>query len=399
MKKGYLSEYFKGIACKRISTVEIDPEISHQHEFNGARQLKDFFGENRCRFSAKMIYLREGDNDPYSEDSEVTWYDARENHPIRSEYRLYYTGDLIKNNASEGDLLIICKKPDDSLLIIIVQGDSTIENNLIWLFSLPEEDLGSTFAVKEITGKNDQQIGFVSRLILAEIGIEVSPTDDYYLEMMLREFGEKFPTTNEFSNFARKTTKDIDSINDPDYAILQWINQEEILFYTLERYLVESRIKNGFQDVDTFISYSLSVHNRRKSRAGYSLENHFEHILKDNCISYSRGKITENDSRPDFIFPSIQEYHDKDFYSGDLKMLGAKSTCKDRWRQVLSEAERIKEKHLLTLEPGISEKQTNQMKANQLTLVIPRDIHITYKSSQLKYILEVKDFLNLVRNN
>ena len=42
-------------------------------------------------------------------------------------------------------------------------------------------------------------------------------------------------------------------------------------------------------------------------------------------------------------------------------MLGAKSTCKDRWRQVLAEDEKISRKHLLTLEPGISEPQTHQM--------------------------------------
>lgn len=45
-------------------------------------------------------------------------------------------------------------------------------------------------------------------------------------------------------------------------------------------------------------------------------------------------------------------------------MLGVKSTCKDRWRQVLSEAKRIDNKHLATLEPGISENQTAEMQAH-----------------------------------
>jgi orotidine-5'-phosphate decarboxylase len=77
-------------------------------------------------------------------------------------------------------------------------------------------------------------------------------------------------------------------------------------------------------------------------------------------------------------------------------MLGVKSTCKDRWRQVLSEAERIKAKHLLTLEPGISANQTQEMRANKLNLIVPLDIQNTYKPAQLKHILDVKTFLHLV---
>ena len=60
-------------------------------------------------------------------------------------------------------------------------------------------------------------------------------------------------------------------------------------------------------------------------------------------------------------------------------MLGAKSTCKDRWRQVLSEAQRIPNKHLLTLEPGISENQTDEMQAKRLQLILPAQLHATYR--------------------
>ncbi|EJA5030400.1 hypothetical protein MU985_004932 [Salmonella enterica] len=42
-------------------------------------------------------------------------------------------------------------------------------------------------------------------------------------------------------------------------------------------------------------------------------------------------------------------------------MLAYKSTCKDRWRQMLNEAVRIPDKHLLTLESSICENQTNEI--------------------------------------
>ena len=45
MKKGYLSQYFEGVAVKLLSSVEADELSSNQHEFNGVESLKDILGE------------------------------------------------------------------------------------------------------------------------------------------------------------------------------------------------------------------------------------------------------------------------------------------------------------------------------------------------------------------
>lgn len=136
----------------------------------------------------------------------------------------------------------------------------------------------------------------------------------------------------------------------------------------MEEHLIKERLEQGFFkdgeiDVDSFISFSLSVQNRRKSRAGLSLENHIEALLKSQEILYTHTPVTENKAKPDFIFPCIEAYKDEQYEENYLTMLGAKSTCKDRWRQVLSEAGRISRKHLLTLEPSISTNQTDEMAA------------------------------------
>ena len=111
--------------------------------------------------------------------------------------------------------------------------------------------------------------------------------------------------------------------------------------------------------MDAFIAFSLSVQNRRKARMGHSLENHLEAVFRALRVRYVRGAVTENNQRPDFLFPSVEAYRRAPATGAPcLAMLGAKSTCKDRWRQVLAEASKIPDKHLLTLEPGISEQQT-----------------------------------------
>ena len=77
-------------------------------------------------------------------------------------------------------------------------------------------------------------------------------------------------------------------------------------------------------------------------------------------------------------------------------MLGVKSSCKDRWRQVLAEAAKIPRKHLLTLEPRISSAQTTQMGAHDLQLVVPEPIHPTYIPAQRSWLWTLSDFIGHV---
>lgn len=119
-------------------------------------------------------------------------------------------------------------------------------------------------------------------------------------------------------------------------------------------------------------------------------------ILKGHNIHYDRTKVTENRSKPDFIFPGIKEYHDQNFLASLLTMLGAKSTCKDRWRQVLAEADRIEHKHLLTLEAAISVHQTDEMASKNLQLVVPQSIHKTYTLQQQDWLMNVSELVELL---
>jgi EcoRII C terminal len=149
--------------------------------------------------------------------------------------------------------------------------------------------------------------------------------------------------------------------------------------------------------VDGFISFSLSVQNRRKSRVGLALENHLECLFVAFGVRYSRTAVTENKTKPDFLFPGHVEYHDPEFNPTKLTMLGVKSTCKDRWRQVLAEANRIEHKHLLTLESAISLNQTNEMQAKSLQLVLPHRLHDSYTEAQRIWLLDVSSFIELVQ--
>lgn len=399
MENGFLSKYFKGIVAKKLSEVEVDPQVSNQHEFNGINEFKSILGSGKSTYEGIFIYITDNEETILKEVGSLTWYNARENHPKRNEFRLYYSTTQIIKKANAGDFLLIGLTHDDKLAVVIAPRGSTAEQQLLWLFEIGE--IGNKFIFRDISS-NDIKLNFAGKYILNSLGFEIDEAEPDFLDLILTTFGSQFPSTAIFSDFARSTVDNVSPIEEPDKTLIAWLEREEMLFKTLEKHIVSKKLEQGFGenriDVDDFISFSLSVQNRRKSRAGFAFENHLASIFKFQEISFSKGAKTERNNKPDFLFPSIRNYHNPDFPVELLTMLGVKTTAKDRWRQVLSEAERItSQKHLITLEPAISVNQTDEMFAQNLQLVIPQSLKETFTASQQLNLLSLQDFLNVVR--
>jgi hypothetical protein len=166
------------------------------------------------------------------------------------------------------------------------------------------------------------------------------------------------------------------------------------MFRSIEEILVLPRISCGFSSVDEFIDYSNAVNNRRKSRSGRSLELHLARIFTEEGVPHSHGEVSEGSKRPDFLFPSGSHYRDG---SGPVWMLAAKTTCKDRWRQILNEADRIPVKHLATLQEGVSSNQYAEMKSAGVRLVVPKPLHTRFPKEVRPELLTVEQFISKVR--
>lgn len=393
-----LSQFFSGVGVKRLSQVEVAPDSSNQHEFNGINEFKGILGSEKQKFIAKFILLSDDEDKLLESDGFLTWYDARENHPTRTEFRLYYSPNEVLASARVNDLVVVGKTSDNNLALVVAPQNSTSEKQLLWLFGIEEAE--NKFIVKDFTG-DKKDIGFAGRYILSSLGMELEETAPDYLEELLTLFGMQFPTTKRFSDYARSTVKDISPVEEPDKTLMAWLEREELLFKTLEKVIVKEQLKKGFgadgTDVEEFIKLSLSIQNRRKARAGFSFENNLAVLFSLNKVHYSHGAVTERNNKPDFVFPGIRYYHDNAFDPNVLTMLGLKTTAKDRWRQVLSEAAKIPYKHLITLEPSISRNQTEEMRANNLQLVIPSPLFGTYVKEQQEHLISLADFIVMVK--
>jgi hypothetical protein len=391
-----LSSVFTAVAHKVLVAVDL-PGGSNQHEINGDTGLKEFFGTSEPTRGTLSWHYFADDRERAQEEGDFNFYDARaksSDRTGRSEWRLYYDGSFLEH-ADVGDRFFLVRSQSGQLFGLVFQGGSAWLRAAQALFGVQIST--SSFDTVPSDTLASQELELLRRQILDELGLDlalpVRPTDE---DLMLEKYGRTFPTTKEMALFARSQVEvDLDR---PDETLVRWLNREEELFRALESVVIIERLAIGFRTVDEFIQYSLSVQNRRKSRMGFALQNHLSEVFTQQGLRFTPQARTEGNNRPDFIFPGQREYQNGAFEAALLVMLGVKSTSKDRWRQLLTEADRIAEKHLCTLEAGISVKQTAEMQRQKLALVIPESLHETYTSAQREKLLNVGAFIELVRS-
>lgn len=405
---GRIGDYIGPVAVKQLSAVDIDSKRSNQHEFgdrNGA--IRRILGDSDRKASegngiqTRIMYLSD-DSDPVVSETETTWYDTRRKQSNRSpEWRLYYQDSEATRLAQAGDsmFLALLKKGDqkDNLLIIITQCGSSAESQTRAMFHLPVRESGGF----EVSDTTSETVDVFYSQILDGLGIITQTSDDTLLTKMVERWGYEFPTNAAFAEFAQSSLSDADAANDDsDELLIRYYEQEYKLFKIFEEEIIKHEYReNPFADgatidVESFTKYYIKVRNRRMSRAGSSLELHITKILDAKNIKYAAQAHTENGKRPDFLFPSQAAYNDPDFEEDRLRMLAAKTSLKDRFRQVSDEADRISHKHLITITPNdVTENKLQQLEQLNIMLVLPSGIQQTYTDAIGNRSITFSEFL------
>jgi len=295
----------------------------------------------------------------FSTESRAIYYGVG----TRNEYRLtrFGKGFPFLTDDNVGDLLILCRLPNKQYKAYVLQSDDDIEEFFAALNISPANANGLVGPQEEV--KAEDALEHCFRGFLAGLKVDFPDT------------GSLSRTARDCYRAAYKTTEQMITA-DPDKAILNWLEAEFQLFKLIENDRYRQRIGKAFASVEEFIETANTLLQRRKSRAGFSLEHHLAAMFKVFGLQFDAQGFTEGRKKPDFIFPGTTAYQDKGFDAGKLFVLAAKTTCKDRWRQVMNEADRAATKYLFTLQQGISSAQLKEMYAANIRLVVPKP-HLT----------------------
>lgn len=330
-------------------------------------------GENKDKF-VEILW-----QDSFTTKSRFVYYGQG----TRNEYRITRFGSnfpfLQEDNV--GDLLILARNDSTQYVGFVLQADTDIEEFFVY-FNLTSDKTNQLISLSEVVTADERLQQEISQIVAA------------YAD---------FPETAKMAEHARTIYNKVNKVTDasiecnPDKILMKWFETEYCLFHGFEDKIYKSRYSQPFACSQDLISFANTILNRRKSRAGKSLEHHLATMFTASRLVFEEQVVTEENKKPDFIFPGSEAYHNLLFPTDKLVFLGAKTTCKDRWRQILNEADRIETKYLFTLQQGISKNQLREMKHEKVKLVVPASYLSSFDREYQSEIETLKSFIQFVR--
>lgn len=371
----------KAAWCRFITGNDTGATGSHQAGFYIPKCASSLLFDTPGRkgeFKEKTVIVK-WQND-FTTESCMKYYGQK----TRNEYRITRFGRDFPflQDDNVGDLLILAKFSEEDYAGYVLSSD---------------EDIDEFFATFNLSPDQTNQL----------IDVEGVVKPDVKIAQLLQEFAahfNSFPETRIMADGARDCFNRAYNIADeflrdhPDDILLNWVDTEYRLFRFMEEKVYADIMSKPFGSIDSFVQMANEVLNRRKSRAGKSLEHHLSNIFTRNELLFEEQAVTEDNKKPDFLFPNGDCYHNLLFPADDLIVLGAKTTCKDRWRQVLTEADRVDVKFLFTLQQGISKNQLKEMSDSHLTLVVPHKYIDDFPKEFQSDIIDLCGFIGMVRN-
>jgi len=366
---------------KFISSNDVGLTGGHQYGFylpKSAWTLFAPFGPEKGRLDKADVEITWQDG--LVTQSAVTWYGQG----TRSEYRLtrFGRGFPWLSHDLVGSLLVLIPKTLTEFSAYILETDEEIEDVQAGL-----------------------DVNVVERWALYLADRNLEETADECVRRLFETYTNsviEFPDTRAISTTSRDVV--FECLNamagrDADEKLLHFVRNELILFKMIERKIFEPDVQRAFATLDDFVETALRILNARKSRAGRALENHLEFLLTESGLPFEM-RANVDGTKPDVLLPSQKAYEEAargKYPREKLIMVGVKTTCKDRWRQVLSEAPLIEKKHVLTLQEGISPKQLDEMHRSRVVLVVPRALHSRYPAEHSVELIDIEAFLSSAR--
>lgn len=313
--------------------------------------------------------------------------------------------------APPASLLVVGRK-NDCYKALTVHPDSDEYETIHDVLSLSPEFRSGTFITNTVRKvREDRSLSFIEEVFEAFFNGTFPVLAERYRHM---------PTTVELATIARERylrENRLDSLNpysmdrpgDALRAISRGLEYEIFRDYQVKARSIElARIILGddpdkasiraalkaivlnFPQIDALL---LSAAQQRKSRAGYSFEHHIEAMLANGGVPFDKQVVLEAKKRPDFILPSRAVYENTERERHKALVLSAKTTLRERWKQVGGEMRNC-DLYLATVDEGIAVNAIEDMASQGILLVVPESLK---KSDTTEYkgqssVISFKEF-------
>lgn len=259
--------------CKMLSPNDSGETGGHQAGFLISKAAKNMLftdKELESHIAKRNVKIKWQNN--FETDGCFTWYESK------NELRLTKFTKQFPYIGSEytGALFVLIKNTDTDYEGFILNTEEEINTYLVSFGITPAETNRPLFFNNNEFALREQELitRFINNL---EIDFPSSEVMSSAARMIFFE-------TMAHKNLASKN---------PDKTLLAWTDEEYKLFRALEQSRYGKTINKGFDTVDDFVMMANQVLNRRKSRAGKSLENHLSAIFDENNIAYTAQAVTE----------------------------------------------------------------------------------------------------------
>lgn len=366
--------------CKFITANDTGSTGGHQCGFHISKEAWSMFLDTEAIKGTNIdIPIRIRWQNDFDTDSRFKYYGVG----TRNEYRItrFGRGFPFLNDDNVGDLLVLARFDRDYYEAFVLQSDEDIDD-FFSCFNLSYDKTNQIIDVSQAEQPEQRLLALINDFV-------VRHADFPDTRIMAKGARDCFNMANKI------VAKNV--MTEPDNVLLGWLDTEYTLFKYMEEKVYSNILARPFSSIDTFVAMANEVLNRRKSRAGKSLEHHLADIFTHNNLIFEEQVITEENKKPDFVFPNGKCYHNITFPGDLLTVLGAKTTCKDRWRQVLNEADRVDEKYLFTLQQGISSNQLKEMQDYNLHLVVPHKYLTSFPKEYRDGISDLSTFIGMVK--
>jgi DNA-cytosine methyltransferase len=362
--------------CKFISANDTGKNGGHRSGFYVPKQAHPMIfdepgvkGENKDR--SVRLYWEQLD---YHTDSIFRYYGKG----TRDEYRItrFGKGFPFFSGKHIGDLLIIIKVTKEEYIGYVLSGQDT-------------EAFLATFSISPIENSyyyssNKNQLESTGELIDSYIQNYAASIKNY----------EDFPIPENLAAISRELLSKANAnekfyYDYTDNLILEWIKIEYKVFRAIENFKYKDVLSKPFNDIDSLLSFANTALANRKRRAKYSFEFHLEYIFQQWDLSFTMHR-EKTDKSVDFSF--------FDNNGEPIISLFAQTTCKHTWENLL-DFNINADLYLVTIEKGMNANILEQMKKNNIKLVIPESYRQFYPTEYRDEVLSLYDFCNIVKES